>query len=241
MNTFQNALVLTAALMLASASGSPRLEAQGQPAQTTWAFDSLERIGGLPVKVEGNPKVVDTPIGKAIEFDGVDDIIFIDKHPLAGAATYTFEAIVRPDGGAHEQRFFHLAERDANGTLANTTGAKTEPNPRLLFELRGVEGNQWYLDAFAFGPGYSKGLMVPEKLHPYGQWYHVAQVFDGKLLKSYVNGSLQGEAEIAFKPHGEGGAAIGARMNKVTFFKGAVARARFTSAALPPSDFLKLK
>jgi len=30
-------------------------------------------------------------------------------------------------------------------------------------------------------------------------------------------------------------------MNKVTYFKGAVAKARFTPAALAPADFLKLK
>jgi hypothetical protein len=119
MKTVRTACVLAAALAFLAGSASQRLDAQGQPAQITWTFDSLERIGGLPVKVEGNPKVIDSPAGKAVEFDGVDDIIFIDKHPLAGAATYTFEAIVRPDGGAPEQRFFHLAERDANGTLAN--------------------------------------------------------------------------------------------------------------------------
>ena len=239
MNRLQNALLAAAAA--ASLALSAHLTAQG-PAQITWTFDSLETIGGLPVRVEGNPTVIDSPAGKAIEFDGIDDVIFIDKHPLAGAATYTFEAIVRPDGGAPEQRFFHLAERDpTTGQLANTTGAKTEANPRLLFELRGVEGNKFYLDAYAFGPGYSKGLMIPEKLHPFGQWYHVAQVFDGKTLRSYVNGELQGESELAFKPQGEGGASIGSRMNKVTFFKGAVAKARFTPSALAPADFLKVK
>jgi hypothetical protein len=242
MNITRRFVLSAGAMAWTAASLAVTLAAQGAPGQITWTFDSLERIGGLPVRVEGNPKVIDSPVGKAIEFDGVDDIVFIDKHPLAGAATYTFEAIVRPDGGEHEQRFFHLAERDPKtGLLANTTGAKTEANPRMLFELRGVDGNQWYLDAYLFGPGYSKGLMVAEKLHPYGQWYHVAQVYDGKMLKSYVNGVLQGEFELAFKPQGEGGAAIGMRMNKVTPFKGAVAKARFTPAALPPAEFLKLK
>src|SRR6476659_10065929 len=97
------------------------------PKQITWTFDRLDKIGGLPVKVEGNPKVVDTPVGKAIEFDGVDDAIWIEQHPLAGAAQFTFEAIFRPDGGAVEQRWFHLAERDPKtGLLASadhrTTG-----------------------------------------------------------------------------------------------------------------------
>src|SRR5436309_957096 len=88
------------------------LAAVAKPRQITWNFDNLNRIGGLPVKVEGHPKVISSPVGKAIEFDGVGDSLFIDEHPLAGAETFTFEAIFRPDGGAEQQRWFHLAERD---------------------------------------------------------------------------------------------------------------------------------
>jgi Concanavalin A-like lectin/glucanases superfamily len=221
---------------------SAPLAAQGPFSQITWTFDNLGRIGGLPVRVEGHPKVIDSPVGKAIEFNGVDDVIFLDKHPLAGATTFTFEAIFRPDGGAEEQRWFHLAERDPKtGLLANTTGATNEANARFLFEIRVVEGNQWYLDAFVNGgPGFSKTLMFRDKLHPTGHWYHVAQVYDGKMYRSYVNGELQGESELTYKPQGEGGSAIGARINKVTFFHGAVAKARFTPSALPVSEFMKL-
>ena len=38
-----------------------------------WTFDRLDRIGNHPTTVLGDPRVVDTPVGKAIEFDGVDD------------------------------------------------------------------------------------------------------------------------------------------------------------------------
>jgi hypothetical protein len=65
----------------------------------------------------------------------------------------------------------------------------------------------------------------------------VAQSFDGKMYRSYVDGQLQGEAEVAFKPQGPGRASIGARMNKIDFFKGAVREARFTRRALPPERF----
>ena len=68
--------------------------------QITWNFDNLNKIGGLPVKVEGHPKVIESPVGKAVEFDGVGDSLLIEEHPLAGAETFTFEAIFRPDGGA---------------------------------------------------------------------------------------------------------------------------------------------
>ena len=215
--------------------------AQKAPSQITWTFDRLDQIGGLDTKVEGNPKVVDTPLGKAVEFDGVDDAVWIEKHPLAGAETFTFEAIFRPDGGATEQRWFHLAERDSRtGALANSTGGTQDPNARFLFEIRVINGNQWCLDAFVNGPGYSKALMFRDKLHPIGQWYHVAQVYDGKIYRSYVNGELQGEAEIAFKPQGEGAASVGTRINRVNYFHGAVRQARFTPRALTADQFMKL-
>src|ERR1700737_136787 len=76
--------------------------------QITWNFDNLGKIGGLPVTVEGHPKVIDSPVGKAIEFNGVDESLRIDEHPLAGAETFTFEAIFPPAGGANARGGFLL-------------------------------------------------------------------------------------------------------------------------------------
>ena len=216
------------------------MPAAQRSADILWTFDRLENIGGFKTTVEGMPKVVDTPLGKAIEFDGVDDAIWIEKHPLAGAATFTFEAIYRPDGGAFEQRWFHLAERDPKTGLLASAGAAADTNARFLFELRVVD-KSWYLDAFVNGPGYSRALMFKDKLHPIGEWYHVAQTYDGKMFRSYVNGVLQGEAEVAFTPQGEGAASLGTRINRVNYFKGAIRQARFTPRALTPEQFLKIK
>jgi hypothetical protein len=231
-------LIVIASLITAAAGRA----AQNAPRQSTWTFDRLDRIGGLRVKVEGNPKVIETPLGRAIEFDGVDDSIYIDQHPLAGAEQFTIEAIVRPDGGATEQRWFHMAERNpATGQLVTQTGSSTQDaNARFLFELRVIDGNQWCLDAFVAGPGYSRALLLRDKLHPTGQWYHVAATYDGKMFRSYVNGEVQGEAELAFKPQGPGGTSVGTRMNHVNYFNGAVRQARFTPRALPPDQFLKM-
>jgi hypothetical protein len=234
---FRNAAAALALLIV----GGGALPAAQKPAEIVWTFDRLEKIGGLPTTVEGNPRVVDTPLGKAIEFDGVDDAIWIEKHPLAGAATFTFEAIFRPDGGVFEQRWFHLAERDPKtGLLASAEHAKTgqDANARFLFELRVVD-QSWYLDAFVNGQGYNRALMFKDKLHPVGQWYHVAQTYDGKMFRSYVNGVLQGEAEVAFTPQGEGAASLGTRINRRNYFKGAIRQARFTPRALKPEEFLK--
>jgi hypothetical protein len=215
--------------------------APSTPRTIVWTFDRLEKIGGVQTRVEGHPKVIATPLGKAVEFNGVDDALFIDQHPLAGAETFTFEAIFRPDGGATEQRWFHLAERDPKTGLDANVDPKTnqDTNSRFLFELRVID-NQWCLDAFVNGPGYNRALMFRDKLHPLGEWYHVAQVYDGKVYRSYVNGEMQGQAEIQFKAQGPGRASVGVRINRVNYFKGAVRQARFTPRALSPDQFIKL-
>ncbi|MDB5457630.1 MAG: LamG protein [Caulobacter sp.] len=229
-------------VLLAGAAGSlgllaaPSVAAAGPP-QTVWTFDRLDTIGGLVPHVEGHPKLIETPLGKALAFNGVDDALFIDQHPLAGAATFTFEAFIRPDGGAFEQRWFHLAQDEP----APAPGAAPSPpsNTRFLFEIRVVE-NAWYLDAYVRGPGYAHTLVFPDKLYPIGRWHHVAQTYDGKTYRSYVNGALQGEADIAFTPQGPGRASVGVRMNRVNYFKGAIRQARFTAQALTPDQFLRL-
>ncbi len=195
----------------------------GQDNPVTWTFDSLERVGGHTVKVLGDPKLIDTAVGKAVEFDGDGDALFFDVHPLAGAESFTWEVIFRPDGdGAREQRFFHLQEN----------GSQT----RLLFETRVLAGG-WYLDAFANSGG-SKALMVPEKLHPADRWYHIAQVYDGSEYRGYVNGELQMAAPLKLNPQGEGRTSVGVRINLVDYFKGAMRQARFSRRARQPAEFL---
>ena len=190
-----------------------------------WRFDRLERIGGHATTIQGQPRVIETPIGKAVEFDGVDDALFVDVHPLAGAQTFTWEAIFRPDGGGAEQRWFHLQE----------TGSEN----RMLFEIR-VVGDRWFLDSFNQSATGSATLMNKTSLHPLGHWYHVAAVYDGKVFSNYVDGVQDGKAEVELAPQAAGRSAIGVRINLVYYFKGAVHSARFTRRALAPAGFLKL-
>jgi hypothetical protein len=197
----------------------------------TWDFNSVERIGGNPVAVLGHPRVIDTPRGKAVEFNGVDDALFLSVHPLAGAREFTWEVIFRPDtGGPPEQRFFHLQEVDPK------TGKDT--NTRMLFEIRLAAGN-WFLDSFALSPSGSKALFNQDHLHPAGQWYQAAAVYDGKVFRNYVDGILENSAEVALEPQGPGRTSVGVRINRVDYFKGAILRARMTRRALTPGQFLK--
>lgn len=199
-------------------------------ADETWVFDRLDRIGGHKTTVLGEPRVIEAKIGKAVEFDGVDDALLIDAHPLAGAKTFTWEAIFRPDGGQFEQRWFHLAEQDPK--------TKEDTGSRMLFEIRVIDG-KWCLDSYVEKGEVRKALLNRENLHPLGDWYHVAAVYDGREFRSYVNGVLDGSSSLQLAPQGPGHTSVGMRINRVFYFKGAVLKARFTQRALSPAEFLK--
>ncbi|HEV2324604.1 MAG TPA: LamG-like jellyroll fold domain-containing protein [Terracidiphilus sp.] len=201
------------------------------PHTVIWRFDRTDLIGGQKTSVFGHPGVVKTRYGNALQFNGVDDAVIIPQHPLAGASTYTWEVIFRPDGGSFAQRFFHLQEQDP------ATGQDT--GNRMLFEIRVVKG-QWCLDSFASSGENHRTLLNCKLLHPLGKWYVVTAVYDGKELRNYVDGQLQGEGSLHLKPQLPGRSSVGMRINRKFFFKGAILMARMTPRALPPGEFLKL-
>jgi hypothetical protein len=208
-------------------------------AQEIWRLDQTASLGGHPTKVLGAPKVIDSEIGKAVAFNGKDDALFVGVHPLAGATTWTWEMIFKPDAdGNPAQRIFHLQSVDP------ATGADS-PNERMLFEIRiiaGADGKppQWCLDSFATAQGQSRTLLNCDKLHPFGHWYRVTAVYDGKMLHNYVGDELQGEGELNLPPERPGRASMGTRIDMRDYYTGAIYEARFTRRALDVPDFLKL-
>lgn len=224
-------------LMLAGLLGALATGAHAE--QKTWTFDSLSMIGGSKITVDGHPKLINSSTGKALQFDG-DDSVLIENRPLVGASSYTIEAIFRPEGGPMAQRVIHMAETDpATGLDALPTGT-SDPNGRWMFEVR-VVGDSWYLDAFVNSKAGQKALMNREAVHPLNRWYAITQTYDGKTYRSYVDGQLQMEAETAFTPFGPGRVRAGARMNKLDYFHGSIAKVRFTDRVLPDQQFLKAK
>jgi Concanavalin A-like lectin/glucanases superfamily len=197
-----------------------------------WRFDRIDSVGGYPATVLGHPQVIDSPYGKAVEFNGVDDALFVGVHPLAGVSAFTWEVIFRPDAdGQPEQRFFHLQEKDPQ------TGKDTDN--RMLFEIR-IRDGQWCLDSFASSNGNNRTLLNCKLLHPLGKWYRVTAVYDGKELRNYVYDELEGSGELMLVPQSAGHCSIGVRINKVYWFKGAVLMARMTKRVLPVEQFLKM-
>jgi hypothetical protein len=191
-----------------------------------WDLKNVDKIGGHKTTVLGQPKVIKTDNGKAIEFDGVDDGIFIETNPLAGAKAFTIEAWFRPDAdGPAEQRWLHVED------LENVES-------RAMLETR-VTKDLWFLDTFLKSGDNRLPLYAEKFKHPTGRWYHVALVYDGAEMRHYIDGKLELSGKIAMKPFGRGRVSIGVRQNKVFWFKGAVRKVRFSHSALEPEQFLK--
>ena len=193
--------------------------------QIVWELDNLQALADYRLDVSGQPTVIDGPYGKAIEFDGVQDALFIGANPVAGWQALTVEVVFRPDaGGLPEQRFFHLGEVSGD---------------RVLFETRLTEDDHWYLDTFISSGESNRPLLNEGHLHPVGQWYHLAMTCDGREEVNYVNGVEEANGLIDFAPLTEGETSIGVRLNRVCWFKGAIGRIRYTNRVLSVDEFVR--
>jgi hypothetical protein len=213
----RNLFVIVSALIAAAACATPPAD---HPAATAWPLRDAKHIAGLATQVVGTPRAADS----AIVFDGKADGVFVPANPIEGWSAFTIEVRFRPDGtgGGEEQRFLHIED-----------GRKQ----RVLLETRVTPDKQWALDTFLFQDADHKLTLLDRKLlHPADRWYWVALVYDGKKMSHYIDGVLELEGDVAFAPMTAGKTSLGVRQNLVSWFKGAVAEARFTPSALPAAQ-----
>lgn len=203
-----------------------------QPQQHLWRIDSLERVAGLPVAVQGDPQLVDTAYGKAVMFDGDGDRLLVDNNPLDGASEFTIEIIFKPSDvypNNPEPRFFHIEAPD-------------NPNRRITIELRLNDQHQWYLDTYIKSELSQYTLIDSSLVHPTEQWAHAAMTYKDRQFTAYVNGKRELSAAVDYLPIASTGkTSIGARMNEVHWFNGAILAARITHRVLSPAEFLRLE
>jgi len=175
----------------------------------------------------GTPKLIDTRLGAAVEFDGEDDGVLLNSVPVAGMEEFTIEMIFKPYGNAaFEQRFLHMGE---------FRGA------RIMFESRVNEDNTWYFDAFVHlgDKANSKALIDPSKTHPTDHWYNLTLVVGRDGIESCVNGVKECSYPLPYRPVISGGtSSVGVRQNLVCWFKGAVFKIKITPRKLLPEEFL---
>jgi hypothetical protein len=206
--------------------GQASIHADSPVKAMVWNLDNLESIAGHKVTVVGKPRVIDTPQGKAVEFNGKDDGLFVAANPLAGLKQFTAEVIFRPaSNGPKEQRFLHFQPQGSED--------------RLLFETRMTPDGKWFLDTYLQSGTEKLTLFAQKFLHPLDTWHHAAVVVDGKTMRHYVGGKEELAGDVQLTPLAAGQTSIGVRFNKVFWFQGAIRQIRVTPALLKPDAFLK--
>ena len=159
--------------------------ANAQVDTVLWLVDNLAQIGGNDVQIIGEPKVIETEIGYAVEFDGIDDGLIVDNNPVAEATAFTIEIIFKPyTGGGVEQRFLHLQQDDNN---------------RILIELRNNNNENWSLDTFIKSGSSSQALLDYSFVHNFDEWHHAALVYKDGTMEHYVNGEKELEGTVDYQ------------------------------------------
>lgn len=220
-------LISVTALLVACAAPSQQLSESA-----VWEINSLSRIGNAPVAVIGNPRIVNTSLGKAVAFDGDGDRLLVDANPLGDTTEFTIEIIFKPTDAYPnnlEPRFFHIESAD-------------NPNRRVTIELRLNDKKQWFLDAYIKSEQSQFTLIDSTKVHPIGEWAHAAVTYKNREFISYVNGQKELTGEVDYLPIAANAkTSIGARMNQVHWFNGEIAKVRISKKVLKPEEFVTLE
>ena len=179
----------------------------------SWQFNQLENISGYATTVLGDPKVIETDKGRALEFDGIDDGLLLKANPIAGEDEFAIEVIFKPYAGYpenREQRFLHIQDPDND-------------KHRILMELRLNSKDQWYPDLFMRTDSVALTLIDSTKTFPVGEWASLQMVYKNDQLKGYVNGEEVLSGAIKYMPISPSAStSVGVRMNKVSWFRGAI-------------------
>ncbi|NRD21822.1 LamG domain-containing protein [Winogradskyella litoriviva] len=192
--------------------------------KTDWIIANLLEKEPDQISIQGNPKLVNAPLGKAVCFDGIYDALFLDQMPLKDANSFTVEMIFKPSEveAPFEQRIVHIGEVSKD---------------RMLLEIRAKNG-QWYFDGFVASNENKKALIDEKLTHPLGKWYHVALVVTPNSIITFVNGKKEIEAPFLFKPINTGKTSLGVRLNKKSWFKGSIYRVKISKKVVLPNHFI---
>lgn len=193
-----------------------------------WPFD--EGKGKEAIDVTGNghdgefhgkPKWVEGKFGTGLEFNGVDDhVIVADDPAFAIEENITLMTWFSPDD--------------------DLTGHRLMSKNNSIFVIFDF-GDKNSID-FLVKPNntFAQSTTTDWKV---GEWYHFAGTFDGKTMKVYINGELEGEAanNVPIAPSGLelwiGGDDLG---NATDHFPGKIDEVRLYEKTLSEADIQKV-
>ncbi len=201
-----------------------------------WELNSLEKIGDHSIELFGDPQIVNTEHGKAMKFDGVNDMLLVDFNPLGGVVEFTVEVVFKPASAyeiSNAPRFIHF--QDLSDNPADTL------NKRVLMELQLNQRNEWWFDGYMFTD--KEGLTLANKTlaHPVDKWAHAAITYEDNTFRTFINGVEETNGKVIFNEklmNTEGKTSIGARMDKRNYYCGLIKTLKITQKALEPQQFI---
>jgi len=206
------------------------LSAQTDTSSITWYFDRVDSIGGYAVTPFTQlPAVIETPLGKAALFNGINDGILLSCNPIGNSTTFTIEIIFRPDsselsGEKSQPRFIHLKNFDNSR--------------RITMETRILTDQQWALDTYIKSEVSNLTQLDSLQTHTSCIWHHAAMVYGDGLMRQYVDGELQLSGKVIYLPIDTvPKISIGVRQDLRYWFKGALRMIKVSKRALHPSEF----
>jgi hypothetical protein len=180
---------------------------------------AVNETGGTDGDVQGASRENDGRFGRALNFDGEDDIVVVPDDPALGLTTgMTLEAWVRPDA-ATNWRTVLLKEAGSMAYVLYANSHDEVPSVRA-----GIDGDV--------------GVEGTEPLDP-SKWTHLAATYDGSLMRLYVDGeqvsarSLPGELYPA-----EGALTIGANRLWGEHFSGHIDEVRIYNRRLTTEEIV---
>lgn len=167
--------------------------------------------------------------GNALKFNGSSNYAIINDNVVVSPSALTVAAWIRKDGnGANYECAVHKGADTSIGASEYFIGAQD-----------GTDNIMATIGARVSGIGWTKGLTSVKA--NIGVWYHVAAVWDGAVVRVYVNGNLETQYSLTTYSNLTTPTRIGASGNAGGYlFNGAVDDVRIFTEALPQSQIISM-
>jgi hypothetical protein len=154
-----------------------------------WSFDNIEGTlvpdlsgSGNDGTIHGAPVPIAGPFGRALQLDGVNDYVDVGNAPsLNLTAKVTLAAWVRTV--------------DAGEPAAGQTGGQNHYLSKHNSYQVKHRTNLLIFAIWDSGSPFATRISIDNSFN--GEWHHVVGTYDGAVLKTYVDGKLEGEASHA--------------------------------------------
>jgi len=185
---------------------------------TSTTKDSVDVASNMTKGAANNPLEVDGIIGKAQSCDGVNDYLKTANNFLSGPSKITVSAWIKKEAGGHT---YECALHKATGTTIGSSDywLGVDIGDYLTVTIGANQG----------GIGWAAGKTTTKAV--YGVWYHLAAVWDGSVVKVYLDGVFNKQYNLVSYGNNNTDTRIGASSDGANYmFKGLVDEVRVSNS-----------